>query len=79
MWGCRRWRDTSSVGDMIGELELLFLETCMEQPALAFFYTILSGTVSLDKDKYLTPAPNLRKLGHIMNYSTLGILLIVML
>ena len=28
---------------------------------LAFFYKIHSGTVSLDKDKYLTPAPNLRR------------------
>ena len=27
---------------------------------LLFFYKIHSGTVSLDKDKYLTPAPNLR-------------------
>ena len=26
-----------------------------------FFYKIHSGTVSLDKDKYLTPAPNLRR------------------
>ena len=25
------------------------------------FYKIYSGTVSLDKDKYLTPAPNLRR------------------
>ena len=29
--------------------------------SLAFFYKIHSGTVSLDKDKYLTPAPNLQR------------------
>ena len=28
--------------------------------AQTFFYKIHSGTVSLDKDRYLTPAPNLR-------------------
>ena len=27
----------------------------------AFFYKIHSGTVSLDKDKYLTPPPNLHR------------------
>ena len=31
------------------------------RPDTAFFYNIHSGTVSLDKDKYLTPAPNLRR------------------
>ena len=33
----------------------------LEQSFLTFFYKIHSGTVSLDKDKYLTPAPNLRR------------------
>ena len=35
----------------------------MEQSSLTFFYKIHSGTVSvsLDKDTYLTPAPNLRR------------------
>ena len=47
-WTCRRCRNTSSVGDML------------EQSSLVFFYNIHSGTVSLDKDKYLTPAPNIR-------------------
>ena len=32
------------------------------QSSLTFFYNIHSGTVSLDKDKYLIPAPNLRRL-----------------
>ena len=31
------------------------------QSSLTFFYRIHSGTVNLDKDKYLTPAPNLRR------------------
>ena len=32
-----------------------------EQSSLSFFYKIHSGTVSLDKDTYLTPAPNLKR------------------
>ena len=59
-WTCRRWRNTSSVGDMLDELECTSLEARREQSSLAFFYKIHSGTVSLDKDKYLTPAPNIR-------------------
>ena len=58
-WTCRRWRNTSSVGDMLDELEWPSLETRREQSSLTFFYMykIHSGTVSLDKDKYLTPGP----------------------
>ena len=60
-WTCRRWRNTSSIGDMLDELEWPSLETCREQSSLTSFYKIHSGTVSLDKDKYLTPAPKLRR------------------
>ena len=56
-WTCRRWRNTSSVGDMLDELEW----PSLEQSSLAFFYKIHSGTVSLDKDKLLTPAQNLQR------------------
>ena len=60
-WTCRRWRNTSSVGDMLDKLEWSSLETRREQSSLTFFYKIHSSTVSLDKDKYRTPAPNLRR------------------
>ena len=59
-WTCRRWRNSSSVGDMLDELEWPYLQSRRERSSLTFFYKIHSGTVSLDKDKYLTPAPNLR-------------------
>ena len=59
-WTCRRWRNTSSVSDMLDKLEWPSLEARREQSSLVFFYKIHSGTVSLDKDKYLTPAPNIR-------------------
>ena len=60
-WTCRRWRNTSSVGDMLDDLEWPLLETRREQSSLTFFYKIHSGTVDLDKDKYLTRPPNLRR------------------
>ena len=47
--------------DMLDDLEWPSLETRREQSSLTFFYKIHSGTVDLDKDKYLTPAPNLRR------------------
>ena len=59
-WTCRRWRNISSVGDTLDELEWPFLESRRERSSLTFFFKIHSGTVSLDKDKYLTPAPNFR-------------------
>ena len=46
---------------MLDGLEWPSLETRRVQSSLTFFYKIQSGTVSLDKDKYLTPAPNLRR------------------
>ena len=60
-WTCKRWRNTSSVGDMLDKLGWPSLETRREQSSLTFFYKIHSGTVYFDKDKYLTPAPNLRR------------------
>ena len=60
-WTCRRWRNSSSVGDMLDELEWPSLQSRRERSSLTFFCKIHSGTVSLDKDKYLTPAPNLRR------------------
>ena len=52
--------NTSSVGDMLSELEWPSLETRREQSSLTFFYKILSGTVYIDKDKYLTSALGLK-------------------
>ena len=69
-WTCKRWRNTSSVSDMLDELEWSSVETRGEQSSLAFFYKIHSGTVSLDKDEYLTlaMAPNLKQ-GHLIKHS----------
>ena len=58
---CRRLRNTSSVSDVLDELEWPSLESRRERSSLTFFFKVHSGTVSLDKDKYLTPVPNLRR------------------
>ena len=52
--------NTSSVGDMFDDLEWPSLQTHRELSSLTF-YKIHSGTVSLDTDKFLTSAPNLRR------------------
>ena len=45
---------------MLDELEWPSLVDRRVKSSLTFFYKIHSGTVSLDKDRYLTPAPNFR-------------------
>ena len=77
-WTCRRWRNTSSVDDMLDELEWPSMEALREQSFLTFFYKVHSSTVSLNKDKYLTPAPNSQRTRATMTHSTLDILPIVM-
>ena len=59
----------ASVDDMLDELEWPSLEDRRLKSSLTFFYKIHSVTVSLDKDKYLTPAPRLSS-GHLMIHST---------
>ena len=58
-WTCRRWRNASSVGDMLDELEWPSLESRREQSSLTVFYKTHSGMVYVDKDKYLTPVTGL--------------------
>ena len=60
-WTCRRWRNTSHVGDMLNEIEWPTLEDRREQASLAFFHKIHSGTVAIERNKYFTPAPKLRQ------------------
>ena len=55
-WTCRRWRNTSSVGEMLDELEWPSLEARRDQSSLLPFHKIHCGAVSIEKDKYMTPA-----------------------
>ena len=59
-WTCRRWRNTSSVGEMLYELEWPSLEARRDRSSLLLFHKIHSGAVSIEKDKYLTPAHSLK-------------------
>ena len=59
-WTCRRWRNTSSVGKMLEELEWPSLEAQRDQSSLLLFHKIHCGAVSIEKDKYMTPAHSLR-------------------
>ena len=63
-WTCRRWRNpgriTSSVGEMLDELEWPSLEARRNQSSLLLFHKIHCGAVSIEKDKYMTPAHSLK-------------------
>ena len=59
-WTCRRWRNTSSVGEMLDELQWPTLEARRDQSFLLFFHKIHSGIMSTVKDKYLTPSQRTR-------------------
>ena len=61
-WTCKHWRNTSShIGAMLNELEWPTLEDQREQASIAFFHKINSGTVAIERNKYLTPVPRLRQ------------------
>ena len=61
-WTCRRWRNTSSVGKILDELEWPSPEARRDRPTLFLFHKIHSGAVSIRKDKYLTPAHSLKSI-----------------
>ena len=54
------WRNTSSVSEMLDELEWPSLEARRDLSSLLLFHKIHSGAVSIEKDKYLTPARSLK-------------------
>ena len=69
-WTCRRWRNTSSVGEMLTEFEWTSLEAGRDQSSLLLFHKIHCGTVSIEKDKCKTPAHSLKttSLSHNAQY-----------
>ena len=56
---------------ILNDIDWPSLEDRRLKSSLTFFYKIHSGTVSLDKDKYLTPAPRLRstRVSHDSQYT----------
>ena len=69
-WTCRRWRNTNNAGKMLDELEWPSLEARRDRSFLLLFHRIHCGAVSIDKDKYLTPAHILKstRLSHSAQY-----------
>ena len=59
-WTCRRWRNTSSVCEMLDELEWPSLEARRDQFSLLLFHKVHCGAVSIEKDKCMTPAHSLK-------------------
>ena len=59
-WTCKRWRNTSSVGEMLDELEWPSLEARRDQSSMLLFHKIHCGAVSIEKYKYITPAHSLK-------------------
>ena len=61
---CRRQQPGGPAGNGVTGVVLTICWTNSSdrrvKSSLTFFYKIHLGTVSLDKDRYLTPAPNLR-------------------
>ena len=54
-WTCRRWRNTSSVGEMLDELEWPSLEARRDRYSLLLFHKIHSGAVSIEKKTSTLP------------------------
>ena len=72
-WTCRRWRNTSQVGDILNELEWQTLEDRREQASLAFSHKIHSGTVAIESLRGITIWPlhlDWDKPGRLMSYNT---------
>ena len=59
-WTYRRWRNTSSVGEMLDELQWSSLEAWRDQSSLLFLHKIHCEIMSIDKDKCLTPSQRTR-------------------
>ena len=59
-WTCRRWPNTSSVSEMLDEPERTSLEAQRDLSSLLLLYKIHCGAVSIEKDKYMTPAHSLK-------------------
>ena len=54
-WTCRIWRNTSSVGEMLDELEWPSLEARRDQSSLLLFHKIHCGAVSIEKRQVYDP------------------------
>ena len=70
-WTCRRWHNTSHVGEMLDDLEWSTLEKRRINTSLTFFYKIHNRLVDIDRDHYLLSNKTSRysgRLSHSQQY-----------
>ena len=68
-WTCRRWRNSSSVGDMLVELEWPSLQSRRQRSSLTFFYKIHSQGFSwADFGAHYRPLSQLKKCVKFPNF-----------
>ena len=67
-WTCRRWPNMSSAGKMLDELKWPSLEAWRDQSSLLLFHKNHCEAVSIEKDKYMTPAHKTTRSSHIAQY-----------
>ena len=73
-WTCRRWHNTSHVGDMLDDLQWTTLQQRRTDTSLTFFYKIHNGLVDIDRDRYLMPNKSTRystRTTHLQQYDRL--------
>ena len=66
-WTCRRWHNTSHVGEMIDDLQWSTLEKRRTNSSLTLFYKIHNKLVDIDRDRYLTTNKSTRHSGRLSN------------
>ena len=70
-WTCRRWHNTSHVGEMIDDLQWSTLEKRRTNSSLTLFYKIHNNLVDIDRDRYLSTSNSTRysgRLSHSQQY-----------
>ena len=73
-WTCRRWHNTSHVGEMLEDLKWPSLEQRRTDSSLTFFYKMQNRLVDIDRDRYLTNNKSTRhsgRLSHSQQYDRL--------
>ena len=72
-FACNRYHNTSSVTDMLLDLQWETLETRRQKLQLTMFFKIINNLVAIDPDPYLTPARVMPRSSHtkrFLPYST---------
>ena len=66
-WTCRRWHNTSHVGEMLDDLHWSTLEKRRTNSSLTLFYKIHNRLVDIDRVRYLSTNKSTRHSGRLSN------------